>query len=194
MVLALNMMDEVAANGGTIDVNRLEGHARHPGGAYFRCKGRGDIRNSSSTPLHVARHREYPGVGISAPPTVRTTEPCTVASTPSSISSRIMRCARAFRADFAATKLVEGDAAGARGAGPGRKRARGPRARHQPDGRGVGQGAPLRAGRRSSVSSAASAVRCVVKPRESREHKRSVAIDRILTGRYTAFPAFLLIM
>ena len=35
---------------------------------------------------------------------------------------------------------------------------------------------------------------CVVKPRESREHKRSVAIDRILTGRYTAFPAFLLIM
>ena len=36
--------------------------------------------------------------------------------------------------------------------------------------------------------------RCVVKPRESREHKRSVAIDRILTGRYTAFPAFLLIM
>ncbi len=35
---------------------------------------------------------------------------------------------------------------------------------------------------------------CVVKPRESREHKRSVAIDRILTGRFTAFPAFLLIM
>lgn len=35
---------------------------------------------------------------------------------------------------------------------------------------------------------------CVVKPRGSREHKRSVAIDRILTGRYTAFPAFLLIM
>ena len=35
---------------------------------------------------------------------------------------------------------------------------------------------------------------CVVKPHESREHKRSVAIDRILTGRFTAFPAFLLIM
>ena len=34
---------------------------------------------------------------------------------------------------------------------------------------------------------------CVVKPRESREHKRSVAIDRILTGS-PAFPAFLLIM
>ena len=35
---------------------------------------------------------------------------------------------------------------------------------------------------------------CVVKPRESREHKRSVAIDRVLTGRYTAVPAFLAIM
>ena len=30
----------------------------------------------------------------------------------------------------------------------------------------------------------------VVKSSESREHKRSVAIDRILTGKYTAFPVF----
>lgn len=36
--------------------------------------------------------------------------------------------------------------------------------------------------------------RCVVKPHESREHVRSVKIDRILTGRYTAIPAFLVIM
>ena len=36
--------------------------------------------------------------------------------------------------------------------------------------------------------------RCVVKPRESREHKRSVAADRILTGKYTAIPVFLGIM
>ena len=36
--------------------------------------------------------------------------------------------------------------------------------------------------------------RCVVKPRESREHLRSLAIDRILTGRFTAFPSFLVIM
>ena len=35
---------------------------------------------------------------------------------------------------------------------------------------------------------------CVVKPHESREHKRSEAIDRVLTGRYTAVPAFVLIM
>ena len=35
---------------------------------------------------------------------------------------------------------------------------------------------------------------CVVKPHESREHVRSVKIDRILTGRYTAIPAFLVIM
>ena len=36
--------------------------------------------------------------------------------------------------------------------------------------------------------------RCVVKPHESREHKRSVAVDRILTGKYTAIPVFLGIM
>ncbi len=36
--------------------------------------------------------------------------------------------------------------------------------------------------------------RCVVKPHESREHVRSVKIDRILTGRYTAIPAFMVIM
>ena len=35
---------------------------------------------------------------------------------------------------------------------------------------------------------------CVVKPHESREHKRSVAIDRVLTGRFTAIPMFILIM
>ena len=35
---------------------------------------------------------------------------------------------------------------------------------------------------------------CVIKPHESIEHKRSVAIDRVLTGRYTAIPMFLLIM
>ena len=35
---------------------------------------------------------------------------------------------------------------------------------------------------------------CVVKPHESREHARSVAADRILTGRYTAIPVFILIM
>ena len=35
---------------------------------------------------------------------------------------------------------------------------------------------------------------CVTKPHESREHLRSVAIDRVLTGRYTAIPMFLLIM
>ena len=35
---------------------------------------------------------------------------------------------------------------------------------------------------------------CVIKPRESREHKRSERIDRILTGKYTAIPMFVLIM
>ena len=34
----------------------------------------------------------------------------------------------------------------------------------------------------------------VVKPKESREHARSVAIDRVLTGKYTAIPAFIGIM
>ena len=38
MVLALNMMDEVSANGGTIDINALEARARNPRGAHFRLE------------------------------------------------------------------------------------------------------------------------------------------------------------
>ena len=41
MVLALNMMDEVRANGGTIDVQKLSRGPGHPGGAHHRRQGRG---------------------------------------------------------------------------------------------------------------------------------------------------------
>ena len=44
MVLALNMMDELTANGGTVDVNRLERPAGHPGGSHQRRQERGHLR------------------------------------------------------------------------------------------------------------------------------------------------------
>ena len=48
MVLALNMMDEVRANGGTIDVQKLSEDSGHPGGAHHRRQGRGRVRADGS--------------------------------------------------------------------------------------------------------------------------------------------------
>ena len=48
MVLALNMMDEVRANGGTIDVQKLSEASGHPGGAHLRRQGRGRVRADGS--------------------------------------------------------------------------------------------------------------------------------------------------
>ena len=193
MVVALNMMDEVTANGGAIDVNLLEGLLGVPVVPISAARNEG-INELVEHALHVARYRERPGR-------------LDFCSSDGPDGGALHRCIHgvahliedhARRADipvrFAATKLVEGD--------PLVKQSL-----HLDDNElaavehiivqmeeesGTDRLAALADMRFAFIDEVCA--RCVVKPRESREHKRSQAIDRVLTGRFTAIPAFVAIM
>ncbi len=86
MVLALNMMDEVRANGGSIDVQKLSADPRHSRGTHYRRQGRGCIRADGPGGDRGPRKKSCPRSRTSAP----TIPPSTAACTPLSTSSRIM--------------------------------------------------------------------------------------------------------
>ena len=193
MVLALNMMDEVAANGGTIDVNRLEGMLGIPVVPISAARNEGTSELVEHA-LHVARHHELPGrQDFCSPegPDDGALHRC-IHAVVHLIEDHAARAG--FPPRFAATKLVEGDGLVREALGLDANEV--DALEHiisQMEGESgkdrLSALADMRFGFIGDVCRA-----CVVKPRESREHKRSVAIDRVLTGRHTAFPAFLLIM
>lgn len=193
MVLALNMMDEVAANGGTIDVNLLESMLGIPVVPISAAKneGTGELVEHA---MHVARYRERPGrLDFCAPngPDGGALHRC-IHSVAHLIEDHAKAAGLPVR--FAATKLVEGDTLVQEALGLDQNEL--DALEHiisQMEGEsGKDRLSALADMRFAFIGEVCRA--CVVKPRESREHKRSVAIDRILTGRFTAFPAFLLIM
>ena len=111
MVLALNMMDEVRANGGTIMVNQLEEMLGIPVVPISAAKNEG-IDELIEHAIHVARYRELPG----------RIDFCTAGSDPADPRGAVHRCihsvahliedhaaAAGLPLRFAATKLVEGD-------------------------------------------------------------------------------------
>ena len=193
MVLALNMMDEVTANGGAIDVNLLERMLGIPVVPISAARNEGTSELVEHV-LHVARHEELPGrVDFCLPDgdDAGALHRCIHAVT-HLIEDHARRAGIPPR--FAATKLVEGDAMvrDALGLDANELDAL-ERIISQMEGEsGKDRLSALADMRFAFIGEVCRA--CVVKPRESREHKRSVAIDRVLTGRFTAFPAFLLIM
>ncbi len=193
MVLALNMMDEVAANGGTIDVNLLEQQLGIPVVPISAAKNEG-IAELVEHALEVARRDERPGR-------------LDFCAANGSDQGALHRCIHAvihliddhathagIPVRFAATKLVEGDelVRDALGLDENELDALEHIIAQMEEESGGDRLSALADMRFSFIGELCRA--CVVKPRESREHKRSVAIDRILTGRFTAFPAFILIM
>lgn len=193
MVLALNMMDEVAANGGTIDVNRLEGMLGIPVVPISAARNEGTSELVEHA-LHVARHHELPGrQDFCSPegPDDGALHRC-IHAVVHLIEDHAARAG--FPPRFAATKLVEGDELAREALGLDANEADAlehiiSQMEEESGKDRLSALADMRFGFIGDVCRA-----CVVKPRESREHKRSVAIDRVLTGRHTAFPAFLLIM
>lgn len=193
MVLALNMMDEVTANGGAIDVNLLERMLGIPVVPISAARNEGTSELVEHV-LHVARHEELPGrVDFCLPDgdDAGALHRCIHAVT-HLIEDHARRAAIPPR--FAATKLVEGDAMvrEALGLDANELDALERIISQMEDESGKDRLSALADMRFAFIGEVCRA--CVVKPRESREHKRSVAIDRVLTGRFTAFPAFLLIM
>lgn len=193
LVLALNMMDEVRANGGTIMVNELEELLGVPVVPISAAKNEG-IDELVEHALHVARHRETPGridfcdAGDGAGGAVHR---C-VHAVSHLIEDHAARTGLPLR--FAATKLVEGDTLieSALDLDANETELLGHTIAELESETGLDREAALADMRFNFIERLCD--KTVVRPGESREHKRSVAIDRILTGKYTALPCFIGIM
>ena len=195
MVIALNMMDEVTANGGTIDVNLLERELGVPVVPISAAKNEG-IGELVEHAMHIARYGERPG---------RIDFCSSAADSPD--GGALHRCihgianliedhakAAAIPLRFAATKLVEGDVLVIKALNLDQNEL--DAIEHiisqMEEESGSDRLCALADMRFTFIEDVCAT--CVVKPHESREHKRSVAIDRVLTGRFTAIPMFILIM
>ena len=181
LVLALNMMDEVRANGGTIMVNELEELLGVPVVPISAAKNEG-IDELVEHALHVARHRETPGridfcdAGDGAGGAVHR---C-VHAVSHLIEDHAARTGLPLR--FAATKLVEGDTLieSALDLDANETELLGHTIAELESETGLDREAALADMRFNFIERLCD--KTVVRPGESREHKRSVAIDRILTG------------
>ena len=193
MVLALNMMDELTANGGTVDVNALEAALGIPVVPISAARGEG-ISELVEHALHVARYREHPG----------RVDFCAASGADGGALHRCIHgichiiedhaAAAGLPVRFAATKLIEGDrlVIDALALEKNELDAVEHIITQMEEESGHDRMAAL-ADMRFSFIEAVCAT-SVVKPHESREHRRSVAADRILTGRFTAIPVFVAIM
>ena len=193
MVLALNMMDELTANGGTVSVNRLEAALGIPVVPISAAREEG-ISELVEHVLHVARFREHPGrVDFCAPdgPDHGALHRC-IHGICHIIEDHAAAANLPVR--FAATKLIEGDSLVMRALGLDQNEL--DAVEHiisqMEDESGRDRLAALADMRFSFIEGVCA--ECVVKPHESREHARSVAADRVLTGKYTAIPVFVGIM
>ena len=188
MVIALNMMDEVRSNGGTIDVRRMSEELGVPVIPISAVKNEG-VDEVVRTIVDVAEHRILPRVLDFCPdgPVHR----CIHAA-----SMLIEDHAQAIgiSARFCATKMIEGDESFAEKLHLSQNEIE--MLEHNviemEDETGMDRNAALADMRYNFIEKVCRDT--VVKCHESEEHRRSMKIDRILTGKYTALPAFLLIM
>ena len=193
LVLALNMMDEVRANGGTIMVNELEELLGVPVVPISAAKNEG-IDELVEHALHVARHRETPGridfcdAGDGAGGAVHR---C-VHAVSHLIEDHAQKAGIPVR--FAAAKLAEGDTSLEEKLhlDQNEKEMLEHIICQMEKERGLDRAAAIADMRFSFIEKICDET--VVKPKESREHARSVKIDRFLTGKHTAIPAFIGIM
>ena len=178
MVLALNMMDEVRSNGGSIDVQKMSAALGIPVIPIAAAKGEG-VSELVDQAIAVARSKTLPKV----------TDFC-------ADDSAVHRCIHAVGvpARFCATKLIEGgDDLADRLALDRNERELLEHCIVQMESEaGLDRNAALADMRYTFIESVVAS--SVVKCHESREHARSMKIDRFLTGRYTALPAFLAVM
>ena len=192
MVLALNMMDEVRGNGGSIRINEMEAMLGIPVVPISAAKNEG-VDELVRHAVHVAKYQEKPG----------RTDFCGM----SDHGGAVHRCLHAIMhliADhaeaagipirFAATKLVEGDhrVLEALALDQNEREMLEHIILQMETERGLDRSAAIADMRFSFIKELVDAT--VVKPHESREHLRSQKIDRFLTGKYTAIPAFIGIM
>lgn len=196
MVLALNMMDEVRANGGSVRVNELEEILGIPVVPISAAKNEG-IAELIDHAIHVARHREVPGRVDFCPASADEHDP--VGAVHRCIHAAVHMLEPEARGKglpvrFTATKLVENDRLIAEKLSLSAEK----RTTFEhlvsvlETETGLDREAALANMRFSFIESLCA--KTVVRPHESKEHRRSMTIDRVLTGKYTAIPCFIGIM
>ena len=193
MVLALNMMDEVRENGGTIDINLLEDTLGIPVVPISAAKNEG-IDELVEHAVHVARYRERPGrmdFCDAEGPDGGAMHRCI-----HSIMHLIEDHAHKYKIPtrFAASKLVEGDklVEEALHLDQNEREMIEHIISQMETESGMDRQAALANMRFTFIHKVCDAT--VVRPHESKEHIRSQKMDRILTGKYTAIPVFAAIM
>lgn len=192
MVLALNMMDEVRGNGGSVRINEMEELLGIPVVPISAAKNEG-VDELIRHALHVAQYQERPG----------RTDFCGQ----DEHGGAVHRClhgimhliedhakAAGIPVRFAATKLVEGDPMilNALALSQNEEEMIEHIISQMEEERGLDRAAAIADMRFDFIQKLVDET--VVKPQESREHARSRKIDRVLTGKYTAIPAFVGIM
>ena len=192
MVLALNMMDELTGNGGSVRVNKMEEMLGIPVVPISAAKNEG-IDELVRHAVHVAHYQETPGI----------TDFCDA----NDHGGAVHRClhgimhliedhakAAGIPVRFAATKLAEGDprVMEALNLTENEKEMIEHIIVQMEAERGLDRAAAIADMRFAFIRKLVG--QTLIRPKESREHQRSVAIDKVLTGRYTAIPAFIGIM
>lgn len=192
MVIALNMMDEVNANGGSIDINKMEEKIGVLVVPISAAKNQG-VEELVRHAIHIARYQEKPG----------RQDFCDE----NEFGGAVHRCIHAVchivedharEADipvrFAATKLIEGDPLILErlGLDQNEKETLEHLILQMEKERGLDRSAAIADMRFNFIERVCEST--VVKPVESKERLRSERMDKVLTGKYTAIPCFVLIM
>ncbi|WP_029200978.1 ferrous iron transport protein B [Oribacterium sp. NK2B42] len=192
MVIALNMMDEVAGNGGTVNVNLLEQLMQVPVIPISAAKNQG-IKELIEHSVHIARYNEKPGrKDFCGKDDHGGAVHRAIHAVMSMIEDHSEKAEIPVR--FAASKMIEGD-----------KLVKDALGLHEHDAaalenivsqmeeeRGLDRAAAIADMRFTFIHRICR--QTVVKPHESKEHTRSRKLDEFFTGRWTAIPAFIIIM
>lgn len=192
MVVALNMMDEVRENGGSVLINEMESLLGIPVVPVSAAKNEG-IEELISHSYHVAKYQEKPArVDFCSSDDGRSAVHRCIHGIMHLIEDHAKTADIPVR--FAASKLVEGDKRilDALLLDDNEKDMIEHIVLQMEKEVGLDRAAAIADMRFRFIRSLSE--QTVVKPKESREHARSRAIDKILTGKYTAIPSFICIM
>jgi len=192
MVVALNMMDEMTGNGGSVDINKLEQMLGVPVVPISAVKNQG-VDELVSHAIHVAKYREGP----------MRQDFCDSSEN----GGAVHRCLHAIvhliedhaqregiPVRFAAAKLAEGDhlILDALDLDQNEKEMLEHIIIQMENERGLDRSAAIAEMRYSFIYKVCD--RCITRPKESKEHIRSNRFDNVLTGKYTAIPVFIGVM
>ena len=191
-VVALNMMDELTGNGGTVDVNAMEAMLGVPVVPISASKNQG-VDELVRHAVHIARYQEKPlrqdfcdaedhGGAVHR----------ALHAVSHLIEDHAERAGLPVR--FSASKLIEGDAGILEqlDLDQNERELLDHIILQMENERGLDRAAAMADMRFDYIGRVSE--RCVVKPRVNREQERSQRIDSVLTGRFTAIPMFILIM